>query len=370
MGPRTLVSLPHRDGVAEVRRGHHGAMLISDARHGGGTPLEDHRPAMEGLRHEVTLSGGLLPPGAARAVVLDRAGREQEATCGNGAWLALLDQPINGEPPVVRYVDASGELVAVPLPPGVRLEAVSDAVDPCPVCRALEWQKVTAAPEGRYGSDGSGRPTAAHCARCGFEEHLGVLFGAAVAPSWPAEEDIDDTEAEIAERESEARQARIDDARSAPFRFYGLVAGTPVSAELGRSNGIGTSIRLTYETRSGPVYVVTDTYEWFESPSWLARRALESVTLEEHWPELSDTAVLLWLNARTRERVADAHRTRVREADIVIDGEAITFMTGTLRDEFAAASRLPDATILVSGHGSSDGLALRTVSPGELGSLR
>lgn len=324
---------------------------------------------MEGLPDELTLSGGLLPPGAVRAVVFDRAGRGDEATCGDGAWLALLDQPTGGEPPVVRFLDAADELVPVPLPAGVRFEAVTDAVDPCPVCDALEWQKVTAAPEGLYGMDGSGRPTAALCARCGFEEHLGVLYAAAVPPSWPPEEDIDDSEAEIAEREAEARQARIDDARSAPFRFYGLVAGTPVPAGLGRRNGVATSITLAYETGNGPVRVATDTDEWLESPSSLARGALEGPMLGDQWPELADTALLLWLNARTRERVAQAHRAPLHEIDIPIDGEPITFVAAALHDEFAAATRLADATILVSGPGSGDGIALRTVSADDLEDL-
>ncbi len=188
---------------------------------------------------------------------------------------------------------------------------------------------MTAAPEGRYGSDGAGRPTAALCGRCGFEENLGVLYAAAVPPPWTADEDVDDTEAEIAEREAEARQARITDARSTPFRFYGFVHGTPVEPGLGRSNGAITSITVSYETRSGPLWVQTDTDEWPESPAWLARGALDSLTLEEHWPQLSDTAILLWLNARTRERVAAAHRASVEEVDITVDGESITFATAT-----------------------------------------
>lgn len=369
MRPRTLVSLQHRHGIAEVRLSHHGASLTSDARRETGAPLQGHRPAVEGLRGEVTLSGGLLPPRAVRAVVFDRAGRENDATCGHGAWLALLDQPIYDEPPVVRFLDPADEVVSVPLPAGVRLQPVDDAIDPCPVCKALEWRKVTAAPEGRYGTDGSGRPTGALCGRCGFEEQLGVLYAAVALPSWPADEDIDDTDAEIAEREAEARQARIDAARSTPFRFYGLVAGTPVPAGLGRRNGVNTSITLDYETSDGLLAVTTETDEWLESPSRLVRGALESLTLEDHWPELSDAAVLLWLNARTRERAAEAHRAPVHEVEIVIDGESTTFTTVALHDEFAAATRLPDATILVSGSGSSDELALRTISTDELDAL-
>lgn len=366
MGAETLVSLVHRHGVAEVRRSDHGAVLTSDRRRAGGMNLESYRAAVAGLPDEVTLSGGLLPPGAVRAVVFDRGGRGIEATCGHGAWIVLLDQPTMGEPPVVRFLDAANELTPVPLPSTVRLEAVTDAIDRCPVCDALEWQKVTAAPDNRYGSDQAGRPTAALCARCGFEEHLGVLYAPAAPPSWPADENIDDTEAEIAEREAEARHVRIDDARSTPFQFYGLTVGSPTYAGLGRSNGVITSITVSHETRSGPIRIQTDTDRWLESPTWLARRAIENLTFEEDWPELSDTAILLWLNARARDRVAEAHRAPVRDVELAINGKSVTFATAALGNSFAAASRFQGATILLSGAGTSDGLELRTISPDDI----
>ena len=370
MPPRTLIALPHRHGVAEVWLGRHGAVLTGEGPRGPGTQLQGHRPAVHGLPEEVTLSGGLLPPGAVRAVVLDRAGRDNEATCGNGAWLVLLDQPTIGEAPVVRFLDGADELVPVPPPAGVRLEPVDDAVDPCPACRALEWRKVVAAPESWYGADGAGRPTAARCRRCGHEEDLGVLYAAEVTPSWPVEEDIDDTGAEIAAREAEARSARTADARSTPFRVYGLAARSPVSAGLTGSGGTTTSVTLRYETSDGFVDVRTDTDEWLESPPWLARGSLEGMADWEDCPDLSETAVLLWLNARTRETVAEAHRAPVREVAIAIDGEPGAFAAASVRGRFAAAARLPDATVVVSGHGSLDGVALETVAPEDLRTLR
>ena len=48
----------------------------------------------------------------------------------------------------------------------------------------------------------------------------------------------------------------------------------------------------------------------------------------------------------------------------------MTFMTASLRGEHAAAARLAETTILVSGYGTVDGLALRTASPGTLERLR
>lgn len=368
MGSQTLVALAHRHGVAEVRRNRHDAMLTSDVRHKAGTVLQGHRPVVIGLRDEVTLSGGLLPPGAVDAVVFDRAGRTHDATCGGGAWLVLLDQPIDGERPVVRFVDAAKAVVPVPVPPGVRLEAVTDAVDPCPACGALAWQKVTAAPQDLYGSDGPGRPTAALCGRCGFEEDLGVLYAAteSPSPSWPADENVDDSRAEIAEREAEAHRARNDDARKAPFPLHGLATGFPMVTGLGHSDGEINSVTLAYDTRSGPITVQSDSDPWLESPPWLVRAALGNMAFEGDWPQLSDTAVLLWINARSRERVAEASRAPVREVTLTLDDEPVTFATAAIGNCFAAATRLPGTTILVSGHGRSDGLALRVISPDDL----
>lgn len=371
MDPRALVTLPHGHGVAGVVRSSRRAALTHDATSSrGGTELAGYRPAVQGLEGEVTLTGGLLPPRAVRAVVLDRAGAAHEATCASGAWLALLDQPATGEAPIVRFLDLADDVVAVPLEAGVRVEAVSDAIDPCPACGALEWRKVMAAPPHRHGTDGAGRPTAARCGRCGHEEQLGVLYAAAAPASWPADEDVDDTGAEIAQRQAETRRAWIAGARSTPFRFYGLVDGSPVVAGLGHSNGAATSITLRYETAAGSVSIRTDAAAWLESPTWLARGALEGAALDDPWPDLSETAVLLWLNARAREREAEVHRAEVSGIVIAVDDEPITFMTASLHDTFAAAAGLRDATILVSGHGATDGLALRTVAAEELSDLR
>ncbi len=350
MPARTLVTLPHAHGVAAIVARGSGAALTPDVATGERTELRGYRPALQGLEDELTLTGGLLPPGAVSAVAFDHVGREHPATCGEGAWLALLDQPISGESPLVRFHGAAGRLVSVPPPAGVGLAAVDDAINPCPVCQALEWQKVTPAPPDRYGTDGGGRPAATRCGRCGHEELLGVLYAAAGPPSWPAAEDIADTGAEIAQREAEvrhaARQARLTDARDAPFRFYGLMTGSPEVAGLSYSDGVLASITLGYETDDGSVSVQTDTDRWLDSPSSLARRALEDLQPVEHWPDLSETAVLLWINARSRERIAESHRASVNEVSATIDGEPIIFTQASLGGAFAAAALLPQATIV------------------------
>jgi hypothetical protein len=52
--------------------------------------------------------GGLLPPGAARAEVIDDRGERVMATIGEGAHAAVLEQPNEGYEPVVCCRDVRG----------------------------------------------------------------------------------------------------------------------------------------------------------------------------------------------------------------------------------------------------------------------
>jgi hypothetical protein len=87
MRGRTLVSLTHGQPVASVAREASGELWVGDDKYGG-TRLTGHRPAVQGLDVEVTLTGGRLPGGAIRAIVHDRAGREHDVVVGEHAWLA------------------------------------------------------------------------------------------------------------------------------------------------------------------------------------------------------------------------------------------------------------------------------------------
>ena len=51
---------------------------------------------------------------------------------------------------------------------------------------------------------------------------------------------------------------------------------------------------------------------------------------------------------------------------MTIDGEPFTFTQAALRNTFATAARLPDATILLPGQGPVQRMALRTLAPDEL----
>ena len=181
------------------------------------------------------------PDGAVRAVVRDRAEREHDATCGAEAWLALLPEPIRGESPVVRLLDAAGEVVATPLPAGVELAPVEDADEPCPVCGAADWGRVVAAPEGRYGSDGAGRPTAAVCRRCGHEESLGVMYGPGAGGA------VTDPDL-IAELEERRARHLAAPAPSTRFPLLGLAGRRPSVVDRSQHGDELVSVTLAFDT--------------------------------------------------------------------------------------------------------------------------
>ena len=72
------------------------------------------------------------PAGATRAVVIDGRGDVHVMPVEEGVYAAGLDLG------VMRFEDASGVLVPVPLPEGDRT-AVPDAPEPCPACDAVAW---------------------------------------------------------------------------------------------------------------------------------------------------------------------------------------------------------------------------------------
>jgi hypothetical protein len=353
MRGRRLVSIPCGRGVAAVVRDGNGVSLVDDS--GGGSGVTGHRPAALGPEAGGTLAGGLLPAGAVRAVVRDRAGREREATCGTEAWIALLPQPMQGDSPVVRFHDAAGELVAAPLPAGVELAPVEDAREQCPACGAADWGRVVAAPPWRYGHDGAGRPTAAVCRACGHEESVWAFYG----PGAGGEVTDPDLIAEL-----DARHARDATAlaRSSPFPPFGLVGQRPTLAGHGESNGRVDSITLAFETEAGSVTVETTDEEPYLPAEWAARQALERIFGDDvpAWPDGSETAVGLFLNARSRAHAAIAAATPVDELTLSVDGTPTRFAAVIHDDRFAAvAQRLPGGlTITIGGRGSRTGLAL------------
>jgi hypothetical protein len=177
--PTILIELPGGEGVV---RGDDGEMVItrdvSDGRgprFGGG----DYRPVKDWLDEGRTLVGGLLPPGAVSAEVIDDAGIKILANVGAGVYVAILHQPNDGHQTVVCCRDPAGRAVARPLPPDWTRTPVTDADVPCPACGVVAYDEVlptdgSRGGRGGHGHDGPLEPCPITvCRICGHEQGAG-----------------------------------------------------------------------------------------------------------------------------------------------------------------------------------------------------
>jgi hypothetical protein len=369
-----MVSLQSHGLVVGVLRDQHGgAWLTSELARGPGTLLEPFRPAMEGWE-ELTVVGGLLPRGAVRCEVEDRRGDWHAAEVGDGAWVAVLDEPARGDAPVARYLDTRGEIVRPPLPDGVETETVGGALSACPACGASEWERVVHAPDGRYASDGDGNPTAAVCAACGHEVNLGVMIslGETTAVS-----DVDREQGERPAAEELARQRAAERTALAGVRFavYELGGGWSGPRAFGGygSESIGgddpagrvTNVTLSFgDRRQSHDWgdIESDASDYRLSDAEAAYEALHALLEEiEEWPQLSsDTALSLWLHEQDRAARESAANAETFSQPIPVDGEPLEF-TGRRANGFTAlAATVGQVQITVN---SAVGPTLTAVGP-------
>jgi hypothetical protein len=186
-----LVSVEHADGAAAIVRDGRGMWLAGRADQPS-VLIDDARPRIEGLAGDRTAQGGRLPPGAVGAEVVDHAGARHPAAAANGAWIVVLDEPVNGDTNPVRYVDAAGATVTAPLPAGARTP-IDDAPEPCPACGASGWDHVVP-------DDHPGGMTHVVCRACGHAE--GAMdfrppLRQGDEPPWPEEENLPEGEAPL-----------------------------------------------------------------------------------------------------------------------------------------------------------------------------
>jgi hypothetical protein len=192
-----LVSIEHDDGVAGILR--YGELACLSGYLGdGGTVLDGYWSSMEGLTGERSAEGGLLPPGAVGAEVVDRSGRRHRAASATGAWLIVLNEATIGDARPVRFLDPERNTVRRPVPVGWAREPQSDFHEPCPACGDHNWERILA-PDGsggmrrvagealeeppetvpEVGGDWEATPWLA-CTTCGHAETEGITFSAMV----------------------------------------------------------------------------------------------------------------------------------------------------------------------------------------------
>ena len=162
-----------------------GHLLVTDeVDAGGGSCLrEEDRfgPAKSWVDENRCVVGGLLPPGAVSAEVVDDRGARVAASVGGGAYVAVLEQPNDGREAIVCCRDAAGDPVRRPWAGDYPSVRVTDTEQRCPACGAIDWDEYTPFEEWRGGSPGPNGGTiqpnpVVSCRVCGHEEREGSFY--------------------------------------------------------------------------------------------------------------------------------------------------------------------------------------------------
>jgi hypothetical protein len=365
-----LVELPGGEGVI---RGDDGAIEFThDVHELRGQPLQPGRPyepVMIWLADERCLVGGLLPPGAASAEVVDEAGRRVDAAVGSGAYVAAVEQPAARGEPVVLCRDAVGAPVRRPLPGEYPSTPVTDTSEPCPACGAVDWEECVPNEQWRGGRTGPGGARIPSpivvCRVCGHDEPEGSIMRLGTP-----DEDEDDAvrTARIARWRAEATvQKWYRDAlllRAVTFALYAAV-DRPAQISVSRDENddlVALTIAHT-ETEGADLYFERATLEVTTATSLTGRDAgaiardaiggwAAAESREEHAAELSDAAMTLYLRSMRRRRRAAAYAAAASETQVTIDGSPRPFLTLTTPDgSWVAVRHHDDVTITVAGRG-------------------
>lgn len=171
---RVLVSMEFKEIFIEVRRHHDSNWLVYRAPAATGTRRSDGE-LLEYQPQKINsadwcAAGGMLPPNA-RSANLVGAHARYPATTGRGAWVACASERFHlPGAPLVQFLDASDELVALPWPAGdwafrelphdeAQALSCSDNAGECFICGSVGWLA------GRQPSDAGERIA---CSRCGY----------------------------------------------------------------------------------------------------------------------------------------------------------------------------------------------------------
>jgi hypothetical protein len=375
-----LVSLPTGAGVV---RAEHGLLVTEDVSRGGGTYLREtdrFHPVKTWFDQDRSVVGGLLPPGAVSAEVIDDRTVRVEAEVAGGAYAALIDQPNDGYEAIVCCRNASGQPVRRPWAADYPSVRVTDAQDRCPACGEIDWEEYTPFEDWRGGGgsevDGTYETSPiVSCRVCGHEEPEGRFFGRrSTAETSESEEQ---RAARIARVRAELLKQRwLSDSltlRAANSPIYGVEGW---SARLGGTGSHGDTLtEITvhhYESADAqpldgdkPILTVVTRHEEQLRFSLLevARQALEGfvrrTTVSGDWPDASHAAITLFLRAQDRNRRAVVLAAGRSQDEMSIDGTPAEVLMLTVPDgRWTAAARHADLTITVSGR-NAEPLSLR-----------
>jgi hypothetical protein len=367
-----LIELPGGEGV--VQRADRVVVVAQDVHTDRGLPLradDIYRPLKTWLPDDRSLVGGILPPGAVGAEVVDDRGERVAAGVGGGAYAAVLEQPNDGHEPVVCCRDASGSAVRRPLPADYPSTPVEDADVRCPACGAIDYEERVPTEDWRGGTPGPDGTVIANpivvCRRCGHEEREGTFV--AVGAARDDDEDEAAREVRVARAREHARVGRWYSKamllRAITFPVYAAEGWPAVIGGSGSHGDRLTSVTISHHDTADadpyagdrPRFEITTSREDPPASDELrqARWTLHSWLYNNDddacssWPEASQAAVTLWLSARDRTMRGKVLAAVRSEQLISIDGTPAPFLTLTAATgHWVAVRRHSDLLVTVA----------------------
>jgi hypothetical protein len=345
------------------------------------------RPVTCAVDEDRCVVGGLLPPGAVSAEVVDDRRARVVAATAEGAYIAMLEQPDDPYEPVVCCRDAAGRPVRRPLAGEYPSVAVTDAQDPCPACGATDFEEYRPFEEWRGGEvqlDGATSPSpVVSCRVCGHEEQEGIFVTAPDSPDRP------DRPVPPAERLARVRAMRREHmwqavAPGLQVTDFPIYAADGWPAQLSgcgtEDDGRLTEVKLLHfetedadaSTGARPRLAVTTTLNdpLDQGPLREARQALQSwvgivAGARSHMPRgISHAAIALWIAARRRERHTAVLGGLQSEQIITIDDTPTPVLMLAASDHsWVAVAVRGDLTLTVAGFNvSPDSLRLQPIA--------